>query len=72
MPRTIIQENKGLKETLNVLYAVIDIYKQAEVYAEDKRILNVVKIEMTTSTKLPTNPFSIVMILHEQVNLREY
>ena len=34
VPRTIIQENKELKETLNVLHAFLDIYKQAEVDAE--------------------------------------
>ena len=34
VPKTIIQENTDLKETMNVLNGVIDVYKQAEIDAE--------------------------------------
>ena len=34
VPKTMIQENIDLKETINVLHAVIDVYKQAEIDAE--------------------------------------
>ena len=35
VPHAIIQENEELKETLNVLHNVIDVYKQAEIDAEE-------------------------------------
>ena len=35
VPKLVIQENEELKETLNVLHAVIDVYKQAEIDAEE-------------------------------------
>jgi hypothetical protein len=35
VPNAVIQENKELKETLNVLHNVIDVYKQAEIDAEE-------------------------------------
>ena len=35
VPDAVIQENEELKETLNVLHYVIDVYKQAEIDAED-------------------------------------
>ena len=36
LPKAIIKENEELKETLNMLHTVIDIYKQAEIDAEEE------------------------------------
>ena len=69
VPRTIIQENKELKETLNVLHAVIDIYKQAEVVAEENSKSG--ENRNDNLDEVPTNPFSIVMIVHLPVNQKE-
>jgi hypothetical protein len=35
VPNAVIRENESLKETMNVLHNVIDVYKQAEIDAEE-------------------------------------
>ena len=55
VPHTMIQENKDLKETMNVLHAVMYVYKQAEIDAEEDSENG--EKEMTTWMKLPTKHF---------------